>query len=221
MFGATRDLFGPDSHRSQPGTEPLAEGAVVLRAFARNEAKLLMDGLRNVLAVAPFRHMTTPGGYRMSVAMTNCGTVGWVTGRSGYRYDRIDPETKRPWPGMPQAFRSLALRAATVAGYQDFEPDSCLINRYDADARLSLHQDRNERHFSAPIVSVSLGLPATFLFGGPQRGARPRRVPLESGDVVVWGGAARLAFHGVAALPAGVHPLTGPHRINLTLRQAL
>jgi DNA oxidative demethylase len=219
--GATGDLFNELPPRSEQRTERLAEGAVVLRGFARDVETALMQALREVLLVAPFRHMTTPGGYRMSVAMTNCGTAGWVTDRSGYRYDRIDPTTERPWPAMPQSFRSLADRASNAAGYPGFEPDSCLMNRYDVGARLSLHQDRNERQYSAPIVSVSLGLPATFLFGGLKRSDRPLRVPLESGDVVVWGGATRLAFHGVATLAAGEHPLTGPHRINLTFRQAL
>jgi alkylated DNA repair protein (DNA oxidative demethylase) len=216
----TADLFDSPSGTRQ-GTEPLAEGATILRAFATAEAAAVLLALQEMLATAPFRHMITPGGFRMSVAMTNCGRAGWVTDRTGYRYDRLDPTTKRAWPPMPQLFLRLASRAAAATGFGDFEPDSCLINRYDPGARLSLHQDRNERDFSAPIVSVSLGLPAVFLFGGLERNRRPRRVLLESGDVVVWGGPARLAFHGVAALADGEHPLTGRHRINLTLRKAL
>jgi alkylated DNA repair protein (DNA oxidative demethylase) len=157
----------------------------------------------------------------MSVAMTNCGRAGWVTDRSGYRYDPLDPVTQRPWPPMPAGFLELAARAASAAGFPGFVPDSCLINRYEPGTRLSLHQDRNERDFGAPIVSVSLGLPAVFLFGGSRRADRARRVRLESGDVVVWGGPARLAFHGVAPLADGDDPLTGNCRINLTLRKAL
>jgi DNA oxidative demethylase len=216
----TADLFGSASG-TRLGTEPLTEGATILRAFAAGQAAAVMQVLREMLTTAPFRHMTTPGGFRMSVAMTNCGRAGWVTDRTGYRYARLDPTTQRTWPPMPELFIRLASSAAAAAGFSDFEPDSCLINRYDPGARLSLHQDRNERDFSAPIVSVSLGLPAVFLFGGLERTQRPHRVLLESGDVVVWGGPARLAFHAVAALAEGEHPLTGRHRINLTLRKAL
>ena len=164
--------------------------------------------------------MVTPGGYTMSVAMTNCGHLGWVTDRRGYRYDPIDPATGKPWPPLPASFHALATRAAAAGGFAGFEPDACLVNRYEPGTRLSMHQDRNERDFSAPIVSVSLGLPAVFLFGGARRQDRPRRVRLESGDVVVWGGPARLTFHGVAPLADGEHPLTGRHRINLTFRRA-
>ncbi len=220
----TLDLFSRSGseHPRQARTEPLAEGATILRAFISPEtARVLITQLQVIRASAPFRNMVTPGGFRMSVAMTNCGQVGWVTDRSGYRYASRDPTTDRPWPAMPDAFRELAATAASTAGFQHYVPDSCLINRYDPGTRLSLHQDRNERDFRAPIVSVSLGLPATFLFGGLERNQRSRRVLLESGDVVVWGGPARLAFHGVAPLAEGDHPLTGPHRINLTFRQAL
>jgi alkylated DNA repair protein (DNA oxidative demethylase) len=157
----------------------------------------------------------------MSVAMSNCGRVGWVTDRTGYRYDPIDPMTRRPWPSMPAAFRRLAASAAAGAGFQGFEPDACLINRYEPAAQLSLHQDRNERDLGAPIVSVSLGLPAVFLFGGVRRSERPRKVRLESGDVAVWGGPARLVFHGIEPLADGDDPLTGRCRINLTFRKAL
>ena len=164
--------------------------------------------------------MVTPGGWTMSVAMTNCGALGWVTDRSGYRYDPVDPESTRPWPNMPAVFTELAARAAAAAGFADFVPDACLINRYEPGARLSLHQDRDEYDYSHPIVSVSLGLPAAFLWGGPKRADRPRRVPLAHGDVVVWGGPARLTFHGVHTLKDGSHPLTGNLRYNLTLRHA-
>jgi len=217
---ALGDLF--DGLRpSNESVETLADGATVLRGFAGAEAVILMEALEDVLESAPFRHMATPGGYRMSVAMSNCGRAGWVTDRTGYRYDPIDPMTLRPWPSMPTVFGCLAARAAAAGGFAAFEPDACLVNRYEPAARLSLHQDRNERDLSAPIVSVSLGLPAVFLFGGLRRKERPRKVRLESGDVAVWGGPARLVFHGVEPLADGEHPLTGRCRINLTFRKAL
>jgi len=199
----------------------LGAGAVLLVGFARPVAATLLDEVRRVVAAAPFRCMVTPGGFRMSVAMTNCGSAGWITDRKGYRYDAIDPESGLPWPPLPAAFAELAARAAQAAGFGDFAPDACLINRYAPGARMSRHQDRNERSLDQPIVSISLGLPAKFLFGGTQRGDRARRVSLFHGDVVVWGGAARLNFHGVAPLAEGSHPITGRERINLTLRQAL
>jgi DNA oxidative demethylase len=202
------------------GSEPLAEGATLLHGFARADAARLLAALREVAAAAPFRHMVTRGGYRMSVAMTNCGAVGWVTDRSGYRYDPVDPATGRPWPPMPESFVALAFRAAAECGFPAFSPDACLMNEYQPGARLSLHQDADERDFTQPIVSVSLGLPAVFLFGGARRVDRPRRVRLEGGDVVVLGGAARLVFHGVDPLADGFDPLTGNCRFNLTFRRA-
>jgi len=201
--------------------ERLAEGALLLRGFARDEGASLMAALEAVLAAAPLRHMITPGGYRMSVAMSNCGRAGWVTDRCGYRYDALDPLTGAPWPVLPAAFLSLSRRAAAASGYAGFTPDACLINRYEPGARLTLHQDKNERDFTAPIVSVSLGLPAVFLFGGAQRTDTARRIRLESGDVAVWGGPARLTFHGVMPLGDGEDALTGRCRFNLTLRKAL
>lgn len=200
---------------------PLGEGAAVLRGFATADATALIEAVRQITNVAPFRHMVTPGGHRMSVAMTNCGTAGWITDRSGYRYDALDPETHRRWPAMPALFLRLASEAVAACGFDGFAPDACLINRYEPGARLTLHQDRNERDYTAPIVSVSLGLPAVFLFGGARRTDRPRRIRLESGDVVVWGGATRLAFHGVDPLADGYHELIGRCRINLTFRKAL
>jgi len=201
-------------------THQLGEGAVVLRAFAFAPAPALLAELATVTAAAPFRHMSTPGGLRMSVEMTNCGPLGWVSDRAGYRYASDDPTRGRPWPPMPPSFRRLATDAAARAGFTGFDADACLVNRYQPGARLTLHQDRNERDFDAPIVSVSLGLPAVFLFGGLTRAARPARVPLFHGDVVVWGGPARLRFHGVLPLGDGHHPATGAHRINLTFRKA-
>lgn len=214
----TLPLFQESEPRS--AREALAEGAVVLRGCALGCARVLLAELAAVLAEAPWRHMLTPSGLRMSVAMSNCGPLGWVSDARGYRYAAADPQTGRPWPALPRGFARLAREAAAAAGYPRFAPDACLINCYDAGARLSLHQDRDERDFTQPIVSVSLGLPAVFLFGGPRRPDRPARVPLAHGDVVVWGGPARLRYHGVLALPAGEHPLTGPHRINLTFRKA-
>lgn len=205
---------------ADPRDVPLAPGAVLLGAFARPLEGEFLAAVEDVAARAPFRRMVTPGGHRMSVAMTNCGTAGWVTDRAGYRYDACDPESGRPWPPMPEVFADLAGRAAAQAGFPGFLPDACLVNRYEPGARLTLHQDKDERNFDAPIVSVSLGLPAVFLFGGVRRTETPRRVPLAHGDVVVWGGPSRLRFHGVLPLKEGHHPIVGPFRINLTLRLA-
>jgi len=198
----------------------MADGAVLLHGFARVREAELISALREIVAQAPFRHMVTPGGHTMSVAMSNCGPLGWVTDRRGYRYDAVDPDGGRPWPPMPALLRDLARTAAEQGGFQNFEPDACLINRYTPGAKMSLHQDKDEAELSAPIVSVSLGLPATFLFGGLQRSDKPRRYRLEHGDVVVWGGPARLAFHGVAPLADGEHVVLGRQRINLTFRKA-
>jgi len=200
--------------------EALAEGAMMLRGFCAAEAAALLRDLDGVAAVAPFRHMITPGGYRMSVAMTNCGTLGWVSDGSGYRYSETDPVSGAAWPAMPEGFARLAMNAAQEAGFGGFAPDACLINRYEPGAKLSLHQDKDERDFGAPIVSVSLGLPATFLFGGRKRKDAVRRIRVANGDVVVWGGPARLTYHGISPLTDGEHPLTGRRRINLTFRKA-
>jgi alkylated DNA repair protein (DNA oxidative demethylase) len=215
----TRDLFGA-LDPTPPERVELCEGAVVLRGFALADEAALAAGVRAVAAAAPFRHMVTPGGFRMSVAMTNCGALGWVSSAAGYRYAPTDPDSGARWPEMPEAFATLATRAAAAAGFLGFMPDACLVNRYEPGARLTAHQDRDERDFGAPIVSVSLGVPATFLFGGLARKARPDRVPLEHCDVVVWGGPARLRYHGVAALKEARHAFAGAARINLTLRRA-
>jgi alkylated DNA repair protein (DNA oxidative demethylase) len=215
----TADLFEavPDV---RPSREVMADGAVLLRGFAKPIEANLLAALREIVAQAPFRHMFTPGGHRMSVAMTNCGNFGWVTDRSGYRYDGIDPDSGKPWPSMPPAFRELALRAAAAGGFDGFAPDACLINRYEPGARMSLHQDKDENDFGAPIVSVSLGLPAIFLFGGIKRSDKPRRFRLEHTDIAVWGGPSRLFFHGVAPLADGEHAVLGRQRVNLTFRKA-
>jgi alkylated DNA repair protein (DNA oxidative demethylase) len=175
--------------------------------------------LREVISAAPFRHMVTPGGFTMSVAMTNCGRVGWVTDRRGYRYDVNDPESGQPWPAMPPVLLQLAHDAAEAGGFKNFVPDACLINRYVPGAKMSLHQDKDETDFSAPIVSVSLGIPATFLFGGLKRSDKTQRYRLTHGDVVVWGGPSRLFYHSVAPLAEGEHPLLKRQRINLTFRK--
>jgi alkylated DNA repair protein (DNA oxidative demethylase) len=203
-----------------PSREEIAPGATVLRQFLARGDTALLRAIEGVAAKAPFRHMITPGGFRMSAAMTNCGALGWVSDRKGYRYDAADPESGRPWPAMPEVFLALAQEAAARAGFPQYVPDSCLINRYEPGAKLTLHQDKNERDFEQPIVSVSLGLPAVFLFGGLKRGDKVVRVTLTHGDVVVWGGPARLRYHGVMPLKQGHHPLVGGCRINLTFRKA-
>lgn len=214
------DLFDTIQHDAR-ADEPMGDGAMLLRGFALPFEPSLLAALWAIVAAAPFRHMVTPGGHTMSVAMTNCGTAGWVTDRSGYRYDSCDPLTGHPWPALPEAFLALARSAAGRAGYDDFTPDACLINRYEPGARLSLHQDRDEQDLRHPIVSVSLGLPATFQFGGLQRSDPVRRHALRHGDVAVWGGRSRLCFHGVPNLKDGVHESLGRMRINLTFRGAL
>lgn len=216
----TQDLFGDMTDDRRTGRELLCADAVLLRGFATQDAPAILEAVAQVAAQAPFRRMTTPGGFRMSVAMTNCGPLGWVTDRRGYRYASRDPVSDLPWPAMPEVLRSLAQRAAAQAGFDHFMPDACLINRYEPGARMSLHQDKDEPDFSQPIVSISLGLPAIFLFGGLRREDKPLRMPLLHGDAVVWGGSARLRYHGITPLKQGSHPLTGDCRINLTFRKA-
>lgn len=213
----TLSLF--DALDDPPWQEPICPGAVVLRRFALRDAAAVLAALDDITRLAPWRHMQTPGGYRMSVAMSNCGTYGWVSDTSGYRYDRLDPDSQRPWPPMPAALRKLAVQAAAAAGFDAFAPDACLINCYEQGAKLSLHQDRDERDFSQPIVSVSLGVPANFQFGGARRNDKTVKIALTHGDVVVWGGPARLNFHAVLPLKDERHALTGSRRINLTFRK--
>jgi DNA oxidative demethylase len=209
-----RDLFETATN------EPTEVVPHVFLMRARAPTRELLPLIAAIEADAPFRYMHTPGGGRMSVAITNCGALGWVSDRSGYRYSECDPESGRPWPPLPAAFRELATSVAARAGFPRFEPDACLVNRYVPGASMGAHQDKNEKDFTQPIVSVSLGLPATFLWYGESRAGSPRRILVEDGDVLVWGGAARLGFHGVAKLAAGADPLLGSVRINLTLRRA-
>jgi DNA oxidative demethylase len=210
-------LFENDS--PLPFGEQLEEGAVLLHGFVSGQAGRLIEEVARIAERAPFRHLVTPGGHVMSVAMTNCGSLGWVSDRSGYRYDPVDPLTGMAWPAMPEMFLEIAAAAAAEAGFAHYKPDACLINRYIARAKLGLHQDRDEKDAWAPIVSVSLGVPATFLWGGRRRSDPTRRLRLENGDVVVWGGPARFVYHGVAPLREAQHPLAGSARINLTFRK--
>lgn len=213
MIQSDLDLFGPLPQR-------LASHTVLLPGFALGDVEALLDALRPVLRAAPFRHMHTPGGLRMAVGLSNCGSLGWVSDQRGYRYSPIDPVSGKPWPALPQVLLALAARAASEAGFDGFVPDACLVNHYLPGTRLSLHQDRDEHDFGQPIVSVSLGLPAVFLFGGLQRADRTQRIALNHGDVLVWGGEDRLRFHGVLPIKPGVHERLGERRINLTLRKA-
>lgn len=215
----TNDLFAAMPSPASPD-ELLCQGATVLRGFALTDEAALLQALDLIVTQAPFRHWITPGGMRMSVGMTNAGSLGWISDRRGYRYDPVDPASGEPWPPMPPVFLQLATGAAARAGFAGFVPDACLINRYEAGTQLGLHQDRDERDFDQPIVSVSLGIPAVFLFGGLLRTDGVRRIPLVHGDVVVWGGPARLHFHGVRTLKPGYHDKLGEVRINLTFRRA-
>jgi len=216
----TIDLFADDTEIN-PRRIELAEGAVILRDFATTIAESMIHEIQAINSQAPFRQMKTPNGFTMSVRTTSCGNLGWISDARGYRYEAINPATKHHWPQMPSLFLKLANQAAQEAGYHDFQPDSCLINRYEAGAKLALHQDKDENDFSAPIVSVSLGLPAIFQFGGNHRSDKPLRHRLEHGDVVVWGGVSRMAFHGIEPIIDGIHPLTGHERINLTFRKVI
>lgn len=205
---------------ASPRAERLGPGTVLLHAFACDQAAAVLDEIDNIIAQAPFRRMQTPGGHHLSVAMSNCGELGWLTDAAGYRYQATDPQSGLPWPAMPWLLRDLAGRAAGAAGFPGFVPDACLINCYPPGAKMALHQDRDERDLAAPIVSLSLGLPAIFLFGGLLRSARPGRLALGHGDVLVWGGPDRLRFHGVLPVKAGCHPQVGERRLNLTFRRA-
>jgi len=209
-----------DLDDAEVGQEELSPGVTILRRVVQPHETTLLSALDEIVASAPLRRMMTPGGLYMSAAMTNCGSLGWVTDRTGYRYQTIDPESGQNWPPMPAVFLSLAINAAALAGFKAFLPDACLINHYEPGTKLSLHQDKDERDFSQPIVSMSLGIPAIFLFGGLKRADKPIRLQLTHGDVVVWGGPARRHYHGVMPLKEGHHPLLGRRRINLTFRKA-
>jgi alkylated DNA repair protein (DNA oxidative demethylase) len=197
----------------------IAPGVVLLRGYALADADALVAAVQRIAAAAPFQHMVTPGGFTMSAALTNCG-AGWISDRKGYRYSDTNPQTGDAWPEIPALFSTLAQRAAAAAGYPDFIPDACIINRYIPGARMSLHQDSQEKPLDAPVVSVSLGLSATFLWGGMARAGRPQRILLHHGDVIVWGGPSRLNFHGIAPLKPGSHSSVGAQRFNLTFRRA-
>ena len=220
MSESTADLFADDALQQPAGREQIGEESYVLRGYALPWIDRLLPELRRVLAQSPFRKMVTPGGFTMSAALSSCGALGWTTDTRGYHYSPLDPRSQQPWPSMPKALRELAIQAAAAAGFVDFAPDACLINRYVPGARMSLHQDKNERRYNAPVVSVSLGLPAIFLFGGHERTDKPQKLSLFHGDVVVWGGVDRLRFHGVMPIKDGVHTIMGPQRINLTFRTA-
>lgn len=220
MQPTTRDLFADHEPVQQARAEQIGEQAWVLRGFALPEVDQLLSALDGVLAAAPLRHMVTPGGFSMSVGTSSCGRLGWVTDRRGYRYSNVDPLSGLPWPALPTVFADLARAAAEQAGFADFVPDSCLINQYVPGAKMSLHQDKDEKAYAAPIVSLSLGLPAMFLFGGFERSDKCQRIPLLHGDMVIWGGVDRLRFHGVLPIKPGHHPRLGERRINLTFRVA-
>ncbi|HEY8117876.1 MAG TPA: DNA oxidative demethylase AlkB [Methylophilaceae bacterium] len=205
---------------SNIGQQRLGPGSVLLPGLALANERALLAAVKAIEAESPFRNMVTPGGFEMSVAMTNCGHLGWVTDRSGYRYDTVDPMTCKPWPVIPSVFLELAASAALAAGFAAFSPDACLINRYETGARMSLHQDKNEIDFSQSIVSVSLGVPAIFQFGGFKRTDKTQRILLSHGDVLVWGGPDRMRYHGILPLKQNHHPLLDSQRLNLTFRKA-
>lgn len=203
-----------------PSKQEIIKDVYLLKGLALENEALILADLAQVIVQAPLRHMITPGGFAMSVAMTNCGDLGWVTDRQGYRYTSHDPVSNQPWPVMPTSFKQLATEAANQAGFKGFEPDACLINQYKIGARMSLHQDKNELDFKQPVVSVSFGIPAVFQFGGLARADKTIKIPLNHGDVVVWGGEARLRYHGVLPLKENHHPALGDYRINMTFRKA-
>jgi DNA oxidative demethylase len=216
MDALTMDLFFGQTAE----TIPLAPGAYYLPGFALPGMDTLWRCVQQQMAATPPQQMMTPMGYLMSVGTMSMGSWGWVSDAQGYRYSAINPSNNQPWPPLPAAILQLAADAAEKAGYPHFVPDSCLINVYTPGSKMGLHQDKNERDFSQPIISVSLGIPAIFLFGGAKRSDKPARILLQHGDVVVWGGASRRFYHGVAAIKPHAHSLTGNLRINLTLRKA-
>jgi len=202
-----------------PAREVIAPQVILLRGFATPTASLI-TAIEAISSVAPFRHLTTRGGGSMSVAMTNAGAWGWHSDLKGYRYVEVDPVSGRKWPTMPAQFAQLAREAASTAGFEAFAPDACLVNRYQPGAQMGSHRDFDEADFSHPIVSVSIGVPATFVWYGTERSGRGRPVTVEDGDVLVWGGVARAGYHGVRKLAPAEHPATGGLRYNLTFRRA-
>jgi DNA oxidative demethylase len=217
MGDSQGDLFGA----SAPATLRIAPQVMLLRGRALPTAPLRAE-IVAIAARAPFRHLQTRGGGTMSVAMTNCGAWGWHSDQRGYRYVDHDPQTRRPWPAMPALFRELAQAAAAEAGFPGFEPDACLVNRYEVGAQMGAHRDHDEHDMAWPIVSVSIGMPATFLWHGDKRSGQPVRVPLSDGDVVVWGGSARAGYHAVRRIdaPDPAAAFNEPLRYNLTFRRA-
>jgi len=213
------DLFDL-SNNGETWIESITDDAVVLRQFLVSRSDELADAIKTIEQQAPFRHMKTAGGFTMSAAITGCGDYGWISDRRGYRYSKVDPVTEQPWPEMPKILYEVGQQCASEAGYNNYQPDACLINRYVPGSKMSLHQDKDEKDFTAPIVSISLGVPATFLFGGPQRSDKTIKVPVTHGDVVVWGGKSRLFFHGVSPIKQAYHPFWGDNRINITFRVA-
>ena len=213
------DLF-QDQPPDLPERQALGPESWLLRHTLQTTACHLMADIHTLTATHPFQHMVTRGGHTMSVATSSYGSYGWVSdAQKGYRYASSNIETGQPWPPIPAHWLALATALAEKAGFNGFHPDSALINRYAVGARMGLHQDRDEATLAWPIVSLSLGLPARFMFGGKQRQAPVKDFTLLHGDVVVWGGADRLRFHGIRPLKAGHHSLTGPYRYNITFRR--
>ena len=214
------DLFDDVINRNAEIHQQFLKDVYWLKGFALSNEQMILADLAAVISHAPLRHMTTKMGFNLSAAMTNCGDVGWVSSRKGYGYNALDPLTDAPWPAMPASFKQLAIQAAEVAGYANFVPEACLINQYQPAARMGLHQDKDELDFSQPIVSVSLGISAVFLFGGMLRNDKPTKIPLMHGDIIVWGRDARFNYHGIMPLKSNIHEVHGAYRFNLTFRKA-
>lgn len=208
------DLFS----NNRPPIEEIYPDLFVLANFV--DTNPLMVQVERITKVSPFRKMMTPNGHYTGVALTNCGDFGWTSDRNEYRYSSSDPLNNQPWLAIPESFKALAKNAAHVAGFKDFEPDACLINQYLIGTKLGSHQDKNEKDFSQPIVSVSIGLSAVFQIFGNQRAGQAINYRLYDGDVVVWGNSARLCYHGVRTLSAAELDPTCQQRINITFRKS-
>ncbi len=217
--GATKaeDIYAPDFDALSIQISP---DAVLFKAALKPVASSLLEEIRTISGANPFRQRKTPGGQLMSAAMTNCGAWGWVTDADGYRYSDIEPETGRTWLPIPAVWIQWVNLFCQRAGLGTFNPDACLINRYAPGAGMGLHQDKDEKDLAIPIVSFSLGAPVLFRWGGLNRQEPVSEFLLEHGDVLVWGGADRMRFHGVKKLRRYQHPLTGHYRYNLTFRQS-